>query len=111
MKNKYSELRLRSFSGDLLDYVDELVRVKNIGRKHSLYSRKDIIEAIIEEDIRRKSDSYTNVAKEEIKKVYKIMAEKLDSLQTRLDDVLEQNTVLIAIELKERGLLSEPKEY
>lgn len=92
MTNKYNELRLRSFDDRLLDYVDELVRIKNSGRKHSFYNRKDIIEEIINRDI---------------EKSYQKMAKKIDRLQETIDDLLEQNTVLLAIELKERGLLSE----
>lgn len=107
MKNKYNELRLRSFDNRLLDYVDELVRIKNSGRKHSFYNRKDIIEEIINRDIEMKSSPFNPKSKLEIEKSYQKMAKKIDRLQETIDDLLEQNTVLLAIELKERGLLSE----
>lgn len=107
MKNKYNELRLRSFSGKLLDYIDELVRIKNSGRKHSFYNRKDIIEEIVNRDIKMKTSPFNEKTRLEIEKDYQKMAKKIDRLQETIDDLLEQNTVLLAIELKERGLLSE----
>lgn len=107
MKNKYNELRLRSFDNRLLDYVDELVRIKNSGRKRSFYNRKDIIEEIINRDIEMKTSRFNEKTRLEIEKDYQKMAKKIDRLQETIDDLLEQNTVLLAIELKERGLLSE----
>ena len=100
-------LYVRSFSNDKLEYIDELVRIKNVGRDKNLYNRKDVLEEIIDRDIEMKCNPFNDKLKKDIEKDYQKMAKKIDMLQKTIDDLLEQSTVLLAIELKERGLLSE----